>query len=548
MTESPPGRPGLFRTAFISAVAAYLAATVITAAFRHFPAGPWALYSDDGVWMSILRGWCGGGRLYSELWENKGPLFFLWLRPMCLVPPSPDLLGNLAIGYELTVFWIMTHGLLAAGVAWAAAELELPRLKAAVFGLFAAAVMLNPRWNEFLFSESIACGFAFLALAAWLRNRRLREHRAGTGAGTGGETGNWTSLVLALSVFAALWVNFKFAALGGLYFTLKGLSWRRFGRDAAACALFSAIVLFASIGTDAAAYRSLFMVPFGSSVASLTLAERFGIQSGECFMLGCDHGFQSLLNYPLQKVAGGFIPPPVLTLITGLPVIALLLWGLRKLPGMAAAFGLSWLALSQHLIFTHTYYQLFPFYAVLVALALARLPAHRAGYLTVFVCGTALLWLAADPVLKRSRYETQWRPQARASALRMAGIYRDWLGGREWLSLLSNGYPPLLVNGVSRPVNRTFHNYCGYHVPGSSEEVMKRLRQGNIRVALHPFLAEPICLNPTEAAYTRDHCPLVFSAPDEAPGMGWIEFRDCPPPSGNPPGPAPESAGGELRH
>ena len=50
---------------------AFAATALFLGWLRNLPDGPWTLLYDDGVWTSIVHRWCGGARLYAELWARQ---------------------------------------------------------------------------------------------------------------------------------------------------------------------------------------------------------------------------------------------------------------------------------------------------------------------------------------------------------------------------------------------------------------------------------------------------------------------------------------------
>jgi uncharacterized membrane protein (GlpM family) len=218
-------------------LAGYLLVVLLLAAHRGLPSGPWAVHSDGGVWLGIVRARCEGGRFYADVWSNKGPLFHLLIIPSCLAANA----GDLTVGREVTLALVPMLALGAGACALAARVLVRGALAGAVLGAAGALLFWTSTVREFFVSELVAAPFALAALALWLANRRQPR--------------GWHSAALAAAVTAATLVNLKFAAYGALYLFLRGLTPRRVLRDALACGSLAAAVLVADLGFDADSWR-----------------------------------------------------------------------------------------------------------------------------------------------------------------------------------------------------------------------------------------------------------------------------------------------------
>lgn len=495
--------------------AGYLAAALVLAPVRGFPLGPWAVFGDDGVWLSIVRGWCDGARLYLDLWENKGPLYFLLLRPACLVPAPSDL----TIGAEMLLVGVPLHLASAAAFALLGAQYALGRVAAVALG----AASLLALWSglsggyglymEFFATESFAVPFAAAALALWLRNQRTGER--------------WTTAALALAVFAALLVNWKFAVYGALYFGLRGLGARRFAQDALLCVGLALAVLLITLGFEAASYRFMLEAFHLGPDVYPTLAQRIRTVVADHWILGRNSGIVGVLRSPfydwLPRGARPFWEFGAL-----LMAVSLLFSALRSQRRLIVPVLVIWLGTVSERLFAHTFVQLLPVLLLGVAAFLASAPGRKHAWRTATVVAYLALALVSECLIPRSRYTlAASEPSVRASR-ELARSWAGYLAGRRWVSLAGNGSPMLLAPGVRRPENRAFHSYCLFLPEWAEADVRAAVERGGVRVALQSALGSPRCRTRAVAELVRRECAFVGTVTDPVPWMGPVEFRDCP--------------------
>jgi 4-amino-4-deoxy-L-arabinose transferase-like glycosyltransferase len=82
---------------------------------------------DEGVYGTIARGWLHGAIPYRDLWDNKGPLLFLWYAASFLTlgesTLSPRIFAALAAGLSVPFVWAAARTLLDSRLAALAATL-----------------------------------------------------------------------------------------------------------------------------------------------------------------------------------------------------------------------------------------------------------------------------------------------------------------------------------------------------------------------------------------------------------------------------------------
>src|SRR3990170_6277215 len=71
---------------------------------------------DQGGYATIARGWIDGAIPYRDLWDNKGPLLFLWYVASFLTlgesTAAPRLFAALAAGLSVPFVWATARTLL----------------------------------------------------------------------------------------------------------------------------------------------------------------------------------------------------------------------------------------------------------------------------------------------------------------------------------------------------------------------------------------------------------------------------------------------------
>src|SRR3990170_620862 len=82
---------------------------------------------DQGGYATIARGWLHGAIPYRDLWDNKGPLLFLWYVASFLTlgesTLSPRILAALAAGLSVPFVWAAARTLFDRRLATLAAAL-----------------------------------------------------------------------------------------------------------------------------------------------------------------------------------------------------------------------------------------------------------------------------------------------------------------------------------------------------------------------------------------------------------------------------------------
>lgn len=159
---------------------------------------------DQGLYGVIARGWLDGAIPYRDLWDNKGPLLFLWY------VAAFGWLGENIVGPRLLAA-------LAAGAAvpfvWASGVTLLGRRA----GLWAALLFATAFANLFLQANANAEIFMLLPLAAgfWAFAR-----------GTRGNSLWWFGLAGAMTALAVMTKQSALSTLAGYGLWLAVLAWR----------------------------------------------------------------------------------------------------------------------------------------------------------------------------------------------------------------------------------------------------------------------------------------------------------------------------------
>jgi len=181
---------------------------------------------DQGAYATIARGWMEGSIPYRDLWDNKGPLLFLWYVVSFFLlgqnQEAPRIVAALAAGVSVPFLWAATrtlfgrHDALVAAIIFAlsfsniflqvTANSEVFTLLPLTAGFWAFAVgVQNNRISWFLLSGVLtslavftrqSAILTFLAYIAWLaitglqrRSNRLQQIRASAALISGGVLG-----------------------------------------------------------------------------------------------------------------------------------------------------------------------------------------------------------------------------------------------------------------------------------------------------------------------------------------------------------------------
>jgi len=157
---------------------------------------------DQGGYATIARGWLEGSIPYRDLWDNKGPLLFLWyaasFRWLGETVVAPRVLAAVAAGLSVPFVWATAHTLFGR---------RLASLAAALFALSFANVYLQVTANAEVFMlPPLTAGLWAFAMGA--RGGRLWWFLA-------------AGVATALAVFtrqSALWALVGYAAWLGVLF------------------------------------------------------------------------------------------------------------------------------------------------------------------------------------------------------------------------------------------------------------------------------------------------------------------------------------------
>lgn len=530
-----PAAPAVDRLAPWLALLGFLAAVAILLPFKGFP-GPWVPVYDDGAWVAIVRHWCEGARLYTEVIDLKPPGFFLYLRPLCWVTPQP----GLRVQTEVYFFWAPILALYAAGVVLVARSraLRLERFTAAIFGLFAGALAFTNRTESLFSTENPAGALAFLACALTVHARGLPLERR-----------RWHALLVTLAVTAAALVNTKFVAFAPLYFavgelSLRPFSWKAFGTralvvDAVAAVALAALVVLVTIGPDPETFRWLARV------------------SQNYWSAGFDTRLQDLVLTGFLHAKNGVFAPFQLLLI-GTPglrqltydwlagslflLIPFFLW--RRARYLLAPYLLSlWSVVAVGSVWPHTLIQIFPVLIVAVAHFLApdrprlrlRLAAPAAAMALVTL---SLAYDGFDFGQTMDERVNYFRDSSGPGLIREARIlankFKEHVGRRPWISILTNGMPLWLTQGAQRPLNVKYHNYCWSWPEWAQEDLEKQIARGEpFALVIHDHLAAKTCKTHEALASVESFC--VPQEIVKSSLWSFIRFYSCDPRKRTPP-------------
>ena len=482
----------------------FIAGALILGWDRNILGGQWLLHSDDGLWISIMRRWCAGAKLYTDVWESKGPLFFLWLRPVCLVQqPAPYI-----IHWEMVLFWAPLLILDGISTCLLAGFFKLGRVGAGLLGLLSVLALWNGNMYQFFATEHLAAGFGLLALMCVLRNRRSGSRLMALGA--------------FLAVTAALLVNWRSGAYMACLPFLKNLNARSLLKYAAVCLIFMASVLLITLGVDRDSYRWFFeTLTYGHyyvPIAPWALLKKVGDE----LVVGRT-GLIPVL-FPYFDLNFWDRIPWLLDIL----LLSVLFVFTRLFHAVGGLLRYSWVTSIVVLTFIyatgipwdHTYALLLPF---LVLWAACSLSLQRPAIL-IFVglwCGAHLF----EEVLptKINVYAQEASSEALDYGRHDTESYSKMLAGRKWLSLLGNEIPPLVSPGVDLSVNRFFHNYCFVFPPWAEAQAMESLEHiPGLRVALHTRLSEKGCATSRIIAFARQRCQSIGQP---RPGLEFLECK-----------------------
>lgn len=500
----------------LTSVEAALAGFVLTALAlgisRGFPSGPWLPFFDDGVWVTMVRRWCHGARLYRDVWDNKPPGFFLYLVPWCLVRPRPDL----AVTWEVSLFWGPILALYCRSLVILVRAYPLSPPRALAVGVLAAAIVGTERMGEYCSTEVIASALAFYAVAVALRHRVAPASR--------------DSLSVALALCAACACNQRYLTFAPLYVVVWPRRGRELARDTAATVGLGLLILAPTVGL-----RPSDLADFMKTQAAYTLQpaahllDRFtwdGFTNPRMGLLALPMRWAIAFKIPISRAVNHAVAALFLGAV---------LYGLATRARVLAVSFVATIALvlASRSIFHHTMIQLYPF-LIALGFLLFRERGRRADILVACLSGYTLLSVATDLRADR-RYGEPYYHIGRSAAFRgdardAAERLRAGIAGRPWLSLLRNATPYWLAPDLPPPANRLFHNYPWLFPRWAQDDIDRALLSG-VLVAFHSSLAAPGVPHAAVLGAVRRHCTKLDSFPEpltaRLPPADTVELFDC---------------------
>ena len=453
---------------------------------------------DDAVWYSTVRLWQRGARLYIDLWDNKGPLLFWYVRWAL----GPDIAGN-GLASELTVspamlirFWLPVLSACAVFVQGAARAMRMSVAAQLMWGLCAGALLFSPRLRMMFTSESLALAFLLPAMLCRDKGR---------------------AIYFTLLATAAVLINPKCLPVFILY-PYPG-SLRRCRTSLLAGAALVLVAVMISIPWSADSLQALWVTRKTSIVHQVGFVDRF------------QHFFGRVLFSIKSGIFAPFgVPSPVMQTVIGSVMWLGASLGLWFCEGrLALAFMAQFLVvLMAGTAWSHTFLLFLPF----LLLGFARLLSRGVGPVSILIGGVCAISLGFDIMLLKRMVSAEVTGSFRGQALEFAAELEQNLDGRPWISLLGNGVPVWSLRSIGRPANRAFHNYCLVDAPWARDEVASLLAARPMRVVAQRALAGfsgvsglP-CPDARLINVVESHCRLMASASE--PVLGSVDIYDCP--------------------
>jgi len=486
------------------------------------------MYFDDGIWIPMVRRWCDGARLYADVFESKGPLFFLALRPICWYSPSDPVL----VQGELFVYWVPILAFSTFLTARLARNLALGPMSGLLLGIASGLMMFSGIATGLLATERLASAFGLATVTILTENRAAPRW--------------WHSPALALAGTAGALVSWRCGCYCVLYLFLRNLTPRLVLLDMLLSVGLVLAVCVATLGFDAESYRFFaHTITYGFGyprVGPLVLLE--GLIDERMF--GREALWPLILPYFGTRVAS-------LSRLWHYPALfwtlgafgAVAYSTIKRWPGalagwLSVSFSVFWIGLP----WDHTFVLFIPFLILVAGSALSRRSSIRLVLMGIWVVALLTDQLGST---SKDHFVRPLSQQGIAEIHEIHRTFRTYLSQGPWISLLHPLHSPLANPEIALPLNRMFHQYAWVMPAWSRQEILELLtRQCEGR---WPCTALPPGAHVT-VAYTNF---LQISSPNETlsqgvdsmielalrvctpvarvndPGFGYVTFLDCKP-------------------